>query len=410
MRSLSMSAFACSALLSLNALAADADNPESVQEPTDTALHCPAATTQTLTDASTRLVLKALVDPLRVSDRASLFEQYLATPVTAPNSARQVATSHARVMLAAEHIRAARYEQARQVLAQVDLASTVAVDAALLMAESWRLQGDDRQSQAWLVRVAQRYSSDPRALEGLLLSAQDLAASGKMREAWALYNLINDKVLANVEQVNNLRGMQEELVQQLLNTRLDESRAVSTQVIKHILHAEEQSALSSMRDIIEAKQQMACLERQGDALKDDAWDESIMTANITSFQTMLETEARLNARQMESLQAELASASSQEREQIEQEIASLQEHMQSLERRLAELQAQQAALPVSSVSRTRQLQQKIAETEQRLHNNHVAIRGELDSAIAALQTRYRELAAETQLARAELMQLLAANH
>lgn len=410
MRSLSMSAFACSALLSLNALAADADNPESVQEPTDTALHCPAATTQTLTDASTRLVLKALVDPLRVSDRASLFEQYLATPVTAPNSARQVATSHARVMLAAEHIRAARYEQARQVLAQVDLASTVAVDAALLMAESWRLQGDDRQSQAWLVRVAQRYSSDPRALEGLLLSAQDLAASGKMREAWALYNLINDKVLANVEQVNNLRGMQEELVQQLLNTRLDESRAVSTQVIKHILHAEEQSALSSMRDIIEAKQQMACLERQGDALKDDAWDESIMTANITSFQTMLETEARLNERQMESLQAELASASSQEREQIEQEIASLQEHMQSLERRLAELQAQQAALPVSSVSRTRQLQQKIAETEQRLHNNQVAIRGELDNAIAALQTRYRELAAETQLARAELMQLLAANH
>src|SRR5690606_12478756 len=270
MRSLSMSALACTALLSLNALAADTGNPEQSTELADGALHCPAATTQTLTDASTRLVLKALVDPLQISDRASLFEQYLATPVTAPNSARQVATSHARVVLAAEHIRAASYEQARDVLAQVDLASTVAVDAALLMAESWRLQGDDRQSQAWLVRVAQRYSSDPRALEGLLLSAQDLAASGKMREAWALYNLINDKVLANVEQVSKMRNMQEDLVQSLLNTRLDESRAVNTQIIKHILHSREQSALSSMRDIIESKQKLACLERQGDALKDEA--------------------------------------------------------------------------------------------------------------------------------------------
>ena len=409
MRSLSMSAFACTALLSLNALATDADSPERSAEQADASLHCPATATQAITDASTRLVLKALVDPLQASDRTSLFEQYLATPVASPNSARQVASSHARVVLAAEHIRAGRHEQARQVLAQVDLASTVAVDAALLMAESWRLQGDDRQSQAWLVRVAQRYSSDPRALEGLLLSARDLADSGKVREAWALYNLINDKVLANVEQVSTMRSMQEELVQQLLNTRLDESRAVSTQVIKEILHAEEQSALSSMRDIIEARQQLACLERQGDALKDDAWDESIMTANVTSFQTMLETEARLNARQLESLQAELANASALEKGQIEEEIASLQEHMQSLERRLAELQAQQDSLPVSSVSRTRQLQQKIAQIEQRLHNNQVAIRSELDNAIAALQTRYRELAAETQLARAELMQLLAVN-
>ena len=181
MRSLSISAFACSALLSLNALAADADSQQHAAAQADPSLHCPAATTQAITDASTRMVLKALVDPLQASDRTSLFEQYLATPVASPNSARQVASSHARVVLAAEHIRAGRHEQARQVLAQVDLASTVAVDAALLMAESWRLQGDDRQSQAWLVRVAQRYSSDPRALEGLLLSARDLAASGKVR-------------------------------------------------------------------------------------------------------------------------------------------------------------------------------------------------------------------------------------
>src|SRR5690606_9879584 len=253
MRSPSISVLACTLLLSLDAWAAEPHNPDAAAR-ADDSLHCPAATTQAITDASTRLVLKALVDPLQVDDRASMFEQYLATPATSPNSAHQVASSHARVVLAAEHIRGARYEQARQVLSRVDLASTVAVDAALLMAESWRLQGDDHQSQAWLVRVAQRYSSDPRALEGLLLSAQDLAASGKMREAWALYNLINDKVLANVEQVSKMRNMQEDLVQSLLNTRLDESRAVNTQIIKHILHSREQSALSSMRDIIESKQ------------------------------------------------------------------------------------------------------------------------------------------------------------
>src|SRR5690606_2782182 len=207
-----------------------------------------------------------------------------------------------------------------------------------------------------------------------------------------------------------MRNMQEDLVQSLLNTRLDESRAVNTQIIKHILHSREQSALSSMRDIIESKQKLACLERQGDALKDEAWDESIMSARVTSFQTMLETEARLNERQLEALHTQLASATAQERGPIDQEIASLQEHMQSLERRLAELQMRRESLPSSSLSRTRQLQQRIAETERRLQENHVAIRTELDSAIAALQTRYRELAAETQLARAELMQLLAANH
>lgn len=398
------SVLVCSSLLSVSALAAGQDAADTeVTAP----LQCAPPTTQTITDAATRLVLQALVEPSRVSNRTSLFEQYLASPVTAPNSARQVATSHARLALAAEHMQAGQYALARQVLSGIDLSSTVAVDAALLLAESWRLEGNSGQSQAWLLRVVQRYSSDPKALEGLLLSARDMAQAGQVREAWALYNLINAKVLDNVEQVTRLRTDQDNLVQQLLETRLDASRDVNTQIIKHILHSDAQSALANMRDIIEARQQLACLARQDNALKDDAWDESIMTANVTSFQTMLETEGKLNQRQLEALKAELARAEDYEKPDIEAEINELEEHIASLQQRLEQLAAQQASLPVASVSRKKQLQQRIQATEQRINQNQQAIRDELDVAIGALQTRYRELAAETQLARAELMQLVA---
>lgn len=398
------SVLVCSSLLSVSALAAGQDAADTeLTAP----LQCAPPTTQTITDAATRLVLQALVEPSRVSNRTSLFEQYLASPVTAPNSARQVATSHARLALAAEHMQAGQYALARQVLSGIDLSSTVAVDAALLLAESWRLEGNSGQSQAWLLRVVQRYSSDPKALEGLLLSARDMAQAGQVREAWALYNLINAKVLDNVEQVTRLRTDQDNLVQQLLETRLDASRDVNTQIIKHILHSDAQSALANMRDIIEARQQLACLARQDNALKDDAWDESIMTANVTSFQTMLETEGKLNQRQLEALKAELARAEDYEKPDIEAEINELEEHIASLQQRLEQLAAQQASLPVASVSRKKQLQQRIQATEQRINQNQQAIRDELDVAIGALQTRYRELAAETQLARAELMQLVA---
>lgn len=362
---------------------------------------------QPITDASTRLVLQALVQPQSVENRSSLFEHYLSSTVEHPNSARKVASSHARLVLAAERIQQGRFEEARQTLSKIDLSSTVAVDAALLLAESWRLQGNDAQSQAWLIRVVQRYSSDPQALDGLLLSARDLAADGKIREAWALYSLINDKVLANVEQVGALRDKDDTLVEDLINTRLDESRSIKSQIVKNILQSNEHTALANIRDIIEARQQLDCLANKDEGLKDDAWDESILAANVTSFQTMLKTEARINEQQLKELNAQLVNAQPEERPVIEAEITNLHEQMASLSDRLNELQREQAELPDDSLSEKKQLQQRVKATERRVEENRVAIRRELDASLDSLQNRYRELAAETQLARAELMQLLA---
>lgn len=371
---------------------------------------CAGPRAQSVIDNSTKQVLRALVDPASVRDRANLFEQYLATPADAPDSAQQVAISHARLVLAAERVKKQDYVGARQSLAQIDLSSTVAVDAALLLAESWRLQGDATKSHAWLMRVAQRYSSDPRALEGLLLSARDQTSNGKVREAWALYSVINDKVLENVEQVSTMRAQNNDLVNQLLATRLDASRDVTSQVVKSILQNKTPGALSSMREILEAKQQLVCLEQQGASIKDDAWDESIQAAHVTSFKTMLETEARINTLQLSTLKQNLALAEPAQRPQIEAELAELQDHMASLAHRLNELHKQQMALPADSLSKKKKLEQSIALTEAKVEENKAQIRQELDVALASLQDHYRELAAETQLARAELMQMLASNN
>lgn len=371
---------------------------------------CSTSDIHSATDARTKQVLKALVHPTSVENRTNLLEQYLASPAESPDSAQQVAISRARLVLAAERIKQQNYIGARQSLAQIDLSSTVAVDAALLLAESWRLQGDSIKSQAWLMRVAQRYSSDPRALEGLLLSARDQANNGKIREAWTLYSVINDKVLKNVEQIGAMRVQNSDLVNQLLATRLDESRDVSSQVVKNILQQKTTGALSNMRQIFEAKQQLACLEKEGASIKDDAWDESIQSAHVISFKTMLETEANINARQLQALKQKLAQSRSEQRPQIEEELSYLQENMASLAHRLNELNRQEMALPADSLTKKKQLEQSIALTESKVEQNKVQIRLELDSALVALQDHYRELAAETQLARAELMQLLASNN
>ena len=81
--------------------------------------------------------------------------------------------NYARLRLAAMALRDGDTEFARQQLSQVEQRSPAAVDAALLLAESYRLDGDRQRARDWFVRIAARFPGNPRAISGLVLAGDD---------------------------------------------------------------------------------------------------------------------------------------------------------------------------------------------------------------------------------------------
>jgi hypothetical protein len=123
-------------------------------------------------------VAVSLNQPLDQADPAPL-SHYLSASADSSRSSDYVMRNYARVALAASQVRQGAFDQARQILTQVELDSPAAVRAALLLAESYRMQGQQEVAGKWLLRIADRYSSDPDALSGLLMAADDLAERGE---------------------------------------------------------------------------------------------------------------------------------------------------------------------------------------------------------------------------------------
>lgn len=110
------------------------------------------------------------------------------------------------VVLAALHLQQQDYKAAQRLLLKLPQTSSSAVPAALLLAESWRLQGNIEKASDWFIRVGQRYPHNYQALAGLVSAADDLQQE-QPSTSRVLYSLVIVRAQENAEKIEALAAL-----------------------------------------------------------------------------------------------------------------------------------------------------------------------------------------------------------
>ncbi len=355
--------------------------------------NCQASGTRT--QEQSRQVLLALTQKDQDSRRVIL-ERYLANPPAIITAVERVALNRSRLALAADYLTESRFPEARQLLSAIELDSPIAVQASLLLAESFQLEGDHARSAQWMLRTGQRYGADPDALKSMLERANELRYQGEPRQAFALYNMVQSQILSNAEQVGSLRGEADRLIAQLLRTRLDESRAAQSQILKQMINDTDSRLLMDLAALARSAGQRECLEKQQQKISEMAFEHSAQQARITPFLTMLDREEAMMNRRLEQLGEPTHPDQLAEQAEIRQQLDALRSRRQAL-------LAEQQQLPGDAARAHRDITGKIAALDKQNEQRRQRIGEQLDLLSNELMARYRELAAESQYGRATLL-------
>lgn len=354
-------------------------------------------------------VALTLNQPLDQADPAPLTE-YLNTSADSSRSSDYVIRNYARVALAAGQVRQGAFEQARQVLTQVELDSPAAVRAALLLAESYRMQGHQEVAGKWLLRIADRYSSDPDALTGLLMAADDLAERGQGSTALAVYSRVLEKSLANINDLKTLADDTDSLYQILMEGRIDNTRAVTSEVIQRALRGSRYGAVEHYRSLLVGQRQLACLESRQETMREKAFEASLSNTNEAAMVTMLEGEVQRTLADINAMEATLAAANPwDETDALKEELASARESLAIQQQRLRELRPAVASEDGFSAEQQQALEERIARLREQIDSDRTQINQALRQVLLSLRDDYRELAGDAQLGRASMLQLYASN-
>lgn len=350
-------------------------------------------------------LLSQLAAPLDQAE-SGLISGYLHKAGASSRSQDYVLRNYARVALAATQLREARYDSARQTLSQVELDSPAAVRAALLLAESYRMQGQHPTAASWMLRIAERYSSDPEALSGLLLAAEDAARRGDIATALAVYSRVLEKSLANLDEIRDLNGNRDALYQVILEGRIDNTRAVSSEVIQRTLGDPESDSLHHFARLKGMDDQLACLRKEAESHRETSFSASLGNAQDSAFLVMLENEKALTQTDIRAAEQALATASPyDDRAQLEARLSEARQALDTINTRLAEIGRSAAAGQEKNAEALARLEAQIASLEHEQATARAAINSSLEKVLNRLLGDYREMAGEAQLGRAEMKQL-----
>jgi hypothetical protein len=136
------------------------------------------------------------------SERITVLERALQTPPRQPSEV--LLYDRARLVLAGLEIHRQHHDRARDHLIRITTDSPLAARAGLLIAESWRLQGDDDRSLQWLLRVGRHFPQDFSALQGLLSAAEHFDSRHHPGKAVAVYEEVLEKSLQALEALATL--------------------------------------------------------------------------------------------------------------------------------------------------------------------------------------------------------------
>jgi prophage DNA circulation protein len=225
-----------------------------------------------------------------------------------------------------------------------------------------------------------------------------------------VYSRVLEKSLANI---NSLKGLAEDtssLYQIMMEGRIDNTRAVNSEVIQRALRGSRFGAVEHYRNLLQAQRQLACLESRQETLREKAFEASLSNTNEAAMVTMLEGEATRTRADIAAMEAQLAAANPwDEVEDLQNSLAQARESLATQQKRLQELRPAVASQAGMTAEQQQALEQRIDHLRQQVSSDRDQINQALRQVLLSLRDDYRELAGDAQLGRASMLQLYASN-
>lgn len=308
--------------------------------------------------------------------------------------------NYARLRLAAMALRDGDTDFARQQLSQVEQNSPAAVDAALLLAESYRRDGDRERARTWFVRIAARFPGNPRAVSGLVLAGDDWRKQGAIEQALPVYNLALNKVAENMQALQTLTDDPDRLYRSLTNSVAGNSTTVMDQLVLAMVRDRDSQVLDATRKLISASNVRKCLREQEKALYNAIQHATARDLSNGAFRTAATMEKTATQQEIDDLQRVLANAP--DAEDLQARLTDARDRLQRINDRLARLG--NTALPAELEKRKVQMEEDKQQVETEIEAARQQVRQALKAQLPELQRFYRNLAGEAQLGKAQLLQ------
>lgn len=340
--------------------------------------------------------LVSLLDQPATDQQAPILLQY--SNVQSIN--KPILGNYARLRLAALALQDGDTAFARQQLTQIEQNSPAAVDAALLLAESYRKDGDRERARAWFLRIAARFPGNPRAVSGLVLAGDDWRNQGAVEQALPVYNLALSKATENMKALDELGNNPDRLYRALTNSVAGNSTTVMDQLVLALVRDSDSQVLDATRQLINAKHQLRCLETAEKSLNDAIEHASARDLSNGAFRRAAEMERKSTEQEIGDLERILVNAPKMVELQERLEIA--RDRLARLDERLNALGS--TALPPELEQRKVKMAADKAELDQAVSNARDQVRIALEQEVPELKSFYRNLAGEAQLGIAQLLQ------
>ena len=317
-----------------------------------------------------------------------------------PGINQPILGNYARLRLAAMALRDGDTEFARQQLNQVEQNSPAAVDAALLLAESYRRDGDRERARTWFVRIAARFPGNPRAVSGLVLAGDDWRKQGAVEQALPVYNLALNKVAENMKALQTLADDPDRLYRSLTNSVAGNSTTVMDQLVLAMIRDRDSQVLDATGKLINASNVRKCLREQEKTLRNAIQHATARDLSNGAFRTAAKMERTATEQEIADLQRVLANAP--DAEDFRARLTDARDRLQRIEDRLERLGS--TALPPALEKRKKQMQEDKQRVETEIEDARQQVRQALKAQLPELQRFYRNLAGEAQLGKAQLLQ------
>ena len=317
-----------------------------------------------------------------------------------PGINQPILGNYARLRLAAMALRDGDTEFARQQLNQVEQNSPAAVDAALLLAESYRRDGDRERARTWFVRIAARFPGNPRAVSGLVLAGDDWRKQGAVEQALPVYNLALNKVAENMKALQTLADDPDRLYRSLTNSVAGNSTTVMDQLVLAMIRDRDSQVLDATGKLINASNVRKCLREEEKTLHNAIQHATARDLSNGAFRTAANMDKAATEQEIADLQRVLANAP--DAEDFRARLTDARDRLQRIEDRLERLGS--TALPPALEKRKKQMQEDKQRVETEIEDARQQVRQALKAQLPELQRFYRNLAGEAQLGKAQLLQ------
>lgn len=321
-----------------------------------------------------------------------------------PAAEKLVLLNQLRLRLAAVQMKGGDMDQARETLRQIDTASPAALQASLLMAESYRLSGQPNAARDWFLRAAHHYPYRPVTLEGLISAAHDEQQQNPGVAA-ALYSEIDKQsryALGELDQLQHAGSV--DPLDIIFPSRLDD--AVRKTVLRRALRHPQHNLLEQTGQLRESVSAMLTLQQRHKTLNRELNTLVQQLAQYQQQRIALQQQWERGQQQVTALTEQLIPNDfSNEQMAIRQTLTRLRNQLTRQQSQLAFIEQSQQTLPAIARKLEQQLQSLNDTARLQLQSSHGAVTQVLDETLALYRTALTNLLAESQLQRSELLLL-----